>query len=324
MNDLLKQLIGRLPGGATNPYLVAAGLVGMAVYEATQGNADHACTCVLVALSALGVQLRAGGQPAAPTPPATPAVDTRDRTDVPTFTVADTVHTKLPAVLVALLLLAGGPAIAAEPAAAVDLVVSGAAGPAAELVVSYEGASYEAPGFHMHGPPGELPAEVNGDGRPWPVKRLPYWIDWRGLGSVTAAQRAGVRSAFREAWGYWAAVADIQPVEVATEREALVYHRFGRIDGALGTLAWSYLADGTLRPKEQKYDTGEQWNTGPPTAGRLSLPIVAAHEIGHVLGLGHDGQDADALMRPSYSAAIPRPRPRDVNRLFRLGYDRRR
>lgn len=185
--------------------------------------------------------------------------------------------------------------------------------------VDYEGCPYEAPGFHVATPDG--PQHAEGDGRPWPQRRITYWIDFRETEKLNPpVSRDAIRQAFRQAWLWWADGVEIEPVEVPTEGEALVRHRFGTIDGGLGTLAWSYLSDGTLRPKEQKYDVAERWTPGAPAANLLSMPAVMAHEIGHVLGLGHDDPAAPALMRPSYSASIPREQPRDVARLVALGY----
>lgn len=204
--------------------------------------------------------------------------------------------------------------------------------PAAQLTpdtpIDYEGAPYEAPNFRhpdpLHAAGHAGPLEANGDGKKWPVKTIPYWIDFRGSEAIRpAVTREAVKASFRTAWTWWAEQVDVEPVEVPTEAEALVKHRFGPLDGASGTLAWSYLADGTTRPKEQMYDTAERWVFGPPASGQVSFPTVAAHEIGHVLALGHDDPQAPALMRPSYSASIPREQERDVARLVALGYGRR-
>ena len=55
----------------------------------------------------------------------------------------------------------------------------------------------------------------------------------------------------------------------------------------------------------------------------MSLRTVWCHEIGHSLGLGHDAANAVAVMRPSYTASIPREQERDIMRMVGLGYKRR-
>lgn len=190
---------------------------------------------------------------------------------------------------------------------------------AAELStpVEYEGARYEG-GGESHA------AHAEANGRPWPVRRITYWVDYVAARQIRPAlSDEQVRAAFWQAWSWWAEGLTIDPAEVVRPDEALVRIGFARIDGGLGILAWSDLADGTLRPKQQQYDTAERWTAGPPAPGLLSLPAVAAHEIGHVLALGHDDADAAALMRPSYTALIPRPQPRDFSRLVALGYQPR-
>lgn len=181
---------------------------------------------------------------------------------------------------------------------------------------NYEGARYEG------APEGVEHAE--NDGRPWPAKRITYHLDYESAAGVRPPlSRDALAGEFRIAWNWWAEGLDIEPVEVTDPAAAMVRIKFGRIDGPSGTLAWSYLADGTMRPKDQLYDVSERWTAGPPASGLLSLRTVACHEIGHVLGLAHDDPTAPAVMRPMYTASIPREQARDYARLVVLGYKKR-
>lgn len=179
---------------------------------------------------------------------------------------------------------------------------------------NYEGAAYH----------GDGPEHVESNGRPWPTKKLTWYVDYdSAAGLRPALSKDAISGAFRQAWGWWAEGLDIEPVEVSDPAQALVRIKFDRMDGPSGVLAESYLADGTLTPKTQRYDVSERWTPGPPANGLLSLPTVACHEIGHVLGLSHDDPTAPAVMRPMYTAAIPREQARDYARLVALGYRKR-
>lgn len=157
----------------------------------------------------------------------------------------------------------------------------------------------------------------------WPgtAPLLPWHCDTAGYrGSLTQSQ---ILEAFALAWQYWAAVIEITPSMVQAATQALVRKHFARIDGPSGTLAWSELANNTNTPKQQRYDSGDNWIIAEQPSGGIDLVRVACHEIGHVLGLPHDSQEAIALMAPYYSAKIRRPTERDIERMVALGYRRR-
>ena len=155
--------------------------------------------------------------------------------------------------------------------------------------------------------------------RPWQNKQIPWTIDVAGYtGRLTPEQ---VREAFDLAWKAWAQHLDIEPAYVQTEAGALVRSKFGDIDGSGKVLAWSELSDGSQRPKQQLYDRAESWGMAEsPPANMVDMVRVAAHEIGHVIGLVHDTADEPALMAPMYSRTIRLPTERDIKRAVALGY----
>lgn len=159
----------------------------------------------------------------------------------------------------------------------------------------------------------------------WPgdVPRIPWHIATTGyLGSMTADT---LRDIFRRAWKAWTDIAMIDAEMAETAEEAFVRSHFARIDGPSNVLAWSMLADNTNSPKTQRYDNGDAWTDSDDSLTPIGVDLVrvAIHEIGHVLGLEHDSTNANAIMRPSYSAKFPKPTERDLQRLLQLGYKKR-
>lgn len=144
----------------------------------------------------------------------------------------------------------------------------------------------------------------------WPQKR----VLWCVTGRLPGLSDEELVAAYREAWSYWAAVCGIEPVYTEQASQANVLMGSGLIDGGNGTLAWSELpCSANPRRLEQKYDTGERWViSDTPPAGKIDLVRVAAHEIGHVIGLPHFAGGTGNLLDPTYSTRIRKPQAGDT------------
>jgi hypothetical protein len=118
----------------------------------------------------------------------------------------------------------------------------------------------------------------------------------------------------------WSAVANIQFTQVAdngvpfnaagaTGDIRIGAHNLG---GAGGTLAHGYYPppNGTSAAGDIHFDSTDTWSC--TTSGGFDIGIVAAHEIGHAIGLNHE-LTATALMNPFYNASIPGPIADDIN-----------
>ena len=143
-------------------------------------------------------------------------------------------------------------------------------------------------------------------------------ITWTLAGQLPGIAANDLVEAFQLAWNYWAEVCDIQPQWLPNERTANVTIQTGAIDGGLGTLAWSELPCGASpRTLKQLYDSNENWVIAEGiTQGRqIDLVRVAAHEIGHVIGIPHIA--AGNLLAPTYSPMVRKPQAGDIEEAVR-------
>uniref|UniRef100_UPI00398E99A3 matrix metalloproteinase-19 isoform X1 n=2 Tax=Pristiophorus japonicus TaxID=55135 RepID=UPI00398E99A3 len=135
----------------------------------------------------------------------------------------------------------------------------------------------------------------------WRRKHLTYRI----LNYTPDMTRSGVEKAIQAAFKYWT---DVTPLtfQAIKSGHADIMIRFARgshgdnvqFDGPGRTLAHAFIPeDGRVH-----FDEDETWTEG--TGRGINLRLVAAHEIGHALGLGHS-KVYRALMAPFYAGYKP-------------------
>lgn len=124
----------------------------------------------------------------------------------------------------------------------------------------------------------------------------------------------GFKAEIVRAFDAWAAVANIQFVEVPDNGEAFNDDsatgdiRIGGhvFDGPRGTLAHAFFpTDQFNAAGDIHFDADEEWEVGQDGTADNAFDIflVALHEIGHSIGLDHS-QVADAVMAPIYNEAV--------------------
>lgn len=138
-------------------------------------------------------------------------------------------------------------------------------------------------------------------------------VESAGISTALGAfMPVGFKAEIEAALGAWSAVADITFVEVADLGEPFNIPggsgdiRFGGhlFDGAGGTLAHGFFppANGLTAAGDIHFDTAELWKIGFGGPG-FDIFQVAAHEIGHAIGLEHETIET-ALMNPFYTEAF--------------------
>jgi Matrixin len=173
--------------------------------------------------------------------------------------------------------------------------------------------------------PGKWGSPVFGTGATVTWSLMPTGTDCSGDGGGTCSSLAsfmpvGYLTEIQAAFSAWSAVANITFVQVADDGNPfngvttsgdmrLGGHAF---DGVGGTLAHGYFppANGSTAAGDIHFDTADTWKLGFSGPG-FSIFQVAAHEIGHAIGLGHTGV-ANSLMNPFYTESFSGPQADDI------------
>lgn len=130
----------------------------------------------------------------------------------------------------------------------------------------------------------------------------------------------GYKVLIEAAFAAWSAIADITFTEVADN--GLPFNAVGAtgdirisghaFDGIGGILAHGFYPppNGDSAAGDIHFDIDDQWDLGQGLGG-FDIFTVAAHEIGHAIGLEHTGV-ADSLMNPFYSTDFYGLQPDDI------------
>jgi hypothetical protein len=137
---------------------------------------------------------------------------------------------------------------------------------------------------------------------------------------LSAFMPVGFHAAIVAAFASWSAVANISFMEVADDGAPFNtattsgHIRIGgaTFDGPSGVLAHGFFppANGLTAAGDIHFDIAEMWVLGFPGPG-FDIFQVAAHEIGHAIGLAHTGV-AGSLMEPFYTEAFAGPQADDI------------
>ena len=164
-------------------------------------------------------------------------------------------------------------------------------------------------------------AEFVVSGRDWVAEHPDGKMSYRFENMTAQLSQSEVRDAFRRAFEMWEAVAPLRFEERSSGDVDIVIlfakavhgnnvgeSMFEAFDGQGGTLAHAYfppplaLAVPSIAG-DAHFDDDEVWVVAAPGAAAANgtdLVTVAAHELGHALGLGHEPA-TDAIMNPFYN-----------------------
>jgi hypothetical protein len=165
------------------------------------------------------------------------------------------------------------------------------------------------------------PAMGTGATVTWSIMPAGVAMDAGTTVSLGSIMPGGYFAAIQAAFAAWSAVANIT-FQYVTPDNGVAFNAGGTsadirigahaFDGAGGTLAHGFFppANGLTAAGDIHFDSSELWKIGFGGSG-FDVFQVAAHEIGHAIGLEHTAVPL-SLMNPFYTEAFSGPRVDDI------------
>lgn len=139
-------------------------------------------------------------------------------------------------------------------------------------------------------------------------------IAWTITDSVPGIADAALQTLIGNQLARWAKAANVVFTYTDNARSANILVTSRAIDGPENILAETELPQPGLAQVHLWFDTAENWldSETPGSGAQISIDLVALHELGHALGLGHRTDGGPAIMDPIYNPAVSDLEPWDI------------